>query len=56
MDPSYIGSYYHLGKLFERRNDTAKAIKWYEMGMEAAKKAGEKHAWNELKAAYDDLA
>ena len=29
---------------------------WYEMGMEAAKKAGEKHAWNELKAAYDDLA
>ncbi len=55
MDPSYVGSYYHLGKLFERKNDTAKAIKWYEKGMEKAKAAGESHAWNELKGAYDEL-
>ena len=54
-DPSYVGSYYHLGKLFERRHDTKEAIKWYEKGMEAAKKAGENHAWSELKGAYDDL-
>ena len=54
-DPNYVGSYYHLGKVFERRNDTTEAIKWYEKGMKAAKEAGENHAWNELKAAYDDL-
>jgi len=54
-DPSYVGSYYHLGKLFERRNDTAKAINWYEKGMNVAKVAGENHAWNELKGAYDEL-
>ena len=55
MDPSYVGSYYHLGKLFERRNDAAEAIKWYEKGMKTAKEAGENHAWNELKGAYDEL-
>ena len=54
-DPSYVGSYYHLGKLFERRNDTEKAIKWYEKGMKEAKAAGENHTWNELKGAYDGL-
>ena len=54
-EPSYVGSYYHLGKLFERRNETAMAIKWYEKGMKAAKEAGENHAWNELRAAYDAL-
>jgi len=54
-DPSYVGSYYHLGKLFERGNDTARAMKWYEKGMEIARAAGENHAWNELKGAYDEL-
>ena len=54
-DPSYVGSYYHLGKLFERRNDIAKAIKWFEKGMKAAKESGENHALNELKGAYDQL-
>jgi Tfp pilus assembly protein PilF len=54
-DPAYVGSYYHLGKLFERRNDTAEAIKWYEKGMKAAMEAGDNHAWNELRGAYDDL-
>ena len=54
-DPSYVGSYYHLGKLFERRNDSARAIKCYEKGMEKARAAGENHAWNELKGAYDEL-
>src|SRR5688572_30684670 len=54
-DPAYTGSYYHLGKLFERKNDIAGAIKWYERGMEEAKKAGENHAFGELKGAYDEL-
>jgi Tfp pilus assembly protein PilF len=54
-DPGYIGSYYHLAKLLERTGDTEGAIKWYEKGMEAAKRAGESHAYNELKGAYEEL-
>lgn len=54
-DPAYTGSYYHLAKLLERNNDTAGAIKVYEQGMEATKKAGENHAYNELRSAYEEL-
>ena len=54
-EPGYIGSYYHLGKLLERNGDTATAVVWYEKGMEQAKKAGENHAYGELKGAYEEL-
>jgi tetratricopeptide (TPR) repeat protein len=54
-DPGYIGSYYHLGKLLERINETALAIQWYERGMAAAKAAADHHALGELRAAYEDL-
>ena len=54
-EPSYVGSYYHLAKLFERMGDKELAIRWYERGMEEAKKAGESHAYNELKSAYEEL-
>ncbi|HWB25981.1 MAG TPA: hypothetical protein VG738_10900 [Chitinophagaceae bacterium] len=53
--PEYIGSYYHLGKLLERNNEKELAVEWYEKGMAAAKEAGEKHAYNELQNAYEDL-
>jgi tetratricopeptide (TPR) repeat protein len=53
--PDYVGSYYHLGKLLERQQQTALAITWYEKGMEAAKQAKDNHAYNELQAAYEDL-
>ena len=54
--PGYIGSYYHLAKLLERIGETQLAIDWYEKGMAAAKKAGDNHAYNELRGAYEDLA
>jgi Tfp pilus assembly protein PilF len=54
-DPGYVGSYYHLGKLMERNNDIEGAIKIYETGMEQAKKAGDKHAYGELRGAYEEL-
>ena len=54
-EPEYIGSYYHLAKLFERNGNTELAIKWYEKGMERAKKAGENRAYNELRSAYEEL-
>jgi len=54
-EPSYVGSYYHLAKLFERNGNNAAAIKWYELGMKEATKAGENHAYNELRSAYEEL-
>lgn len=54
-DPGYVGSYYHLGKLYERIGETALAVSAYENGMLAAREAKDQHAFNELKAAHDDL-
>jgi Tfp pilus assembly protein PilF len=54
-EPGYIGSYYHLAKLFERNGNTDLAIKWYQSGMDQAKIAGEEHAYNELKSAWEEL-
>lgn len=54
-DPAYIGSYYHLAKLLERIDATDEAINVYEKGMEAAKKAGDDHAFSELRSAYEEL-
>lgn len=53
--PGYVGSYYHLGKLFERNGSADKAIEIYEQGMIESKKAGDQHAYNELRAAHEDL-
>ena len=54
-EPGYVGSYYHLAKLLERNDKTDEAIKIYEKGMEEAKKAGENHAFGELRGAYEEL-
>jgi Tfp pilus assembly protein PilF len=54
-EPAYIGTYYHLAKLLERNDETDAAIKVYEKGMEEAKKAGENHSYNELRAAWEEL-
>ena len=54
-EPSYVGSYYHLGKLLERVGDLEKAIRIYQRGMEEAKRAGDQHALNELRGALEDI-
>jgi len=54
-DPGYVGSYYHLAKLFERNGKTELAIKWYQKGMEEARRTGESKALSELKSAYEEL-
>src|SRR5262245_43041193 len=54
-DPGYIGSYYHLAKLLEGLGESDLAIRWYEKGMEAAKKMGDHHALGELRSAYEEL-
>lgn len=53
--PGYVGSYYHLAQLLERRGDYKMALEWYGKGMAAAKEANDRHAFNELQAAYDEL-
>jgi Tfp pilus assembly protein PilF len=55
-NPGYIGSYYHYAKLLERVGDPGAASLWYGLGMAAAKKGGDMHAYNELQAALDELS
>ncbi len=54
-DPAYVATYYHLGKLLERVQDTERATAIYEQGMAQAKAAKDMHSYNELQAAYEDL-
>ena len=53
-EPTYIGSYYHLGKTLERLGDYPKALKVYERGMEVAKMLEDSHSYTELQAAFED--
>jgi tetratricopeptide (TPR) repeat protein len=50
--PQYIGTYYHLGKLYEALNRKDDAIKTYEKGMEITKAKRDNHAFSELQAVY----
>lgn len=55
-EPGYVGSYYHLAKLLERQNEPELAVNVYEKGMEEARKAGDRHSYNELRAAYEEIS
>lgn len=55
-NPAYVGLYYHLGKLFLRRNDTDQALATFLAGMEVAKTAGDRHAYSELAAVKMEIA
>jgi tetratricopeptide (TPR) repeat protein len=50
--PDYVGTYYHLGKLYEALNRKPNAISTYEKGMEVAKRKRDNHAFSELQAVY----
>jgi len=54
-NPQYVGSYYHLGKLYERMGENETAISTYEKGMIEAKNAKDNHSYNELMMAKEDL-
>ena len=54
-DPGYVGSYYHLGKLLERKDNAEGAVMIYEKGIAAAKAAGDRHSESELRGALDEL-
>ena len=53
--PQYVGLYYHLGKLFERKNEPQNALETYKIGIEVAQKERDLHALSELKGAKMNL-
>lgn len=50
--PDYVGTYFHLGKLYEALEQKDDAIAVYIEGMGAARKKRDMHALSELQAAY----
>jgi Tfp pilus assembly protein PilF len=54
-EPGYIGSYYHLGKLFERMGETERAKVVYESGIEIARQQADHHSRGELMTALDNI-
>jgi tetratricopeptide (TPR) repeat protein len=53
--PYYVGTYYHLGKLYEKKQLFEEALKIYQQGMNVAQRAGDRHAYSELSGAKMDL-
>jgi tetratricopeptide (TPR) repeat protein len=53
--PDYVGTYYHLGKLYEKLNNPELAINTYRSGMEIARKSRNFHALGELQGALSFL-
>lgn len=53
--PKYVGTYYHLGKLYEALNRKDNAIKTYEDGMKIARELRDNHAFSELQSVYNEL-
>ncbi len=53
--PDYIGTYYHLGKLYEQMQKQKEALNIYEQGISVAKKIKDQHALNELLGVFNSL-
>jgi tetratricopeptide (TPR) repeat protein len=51
----YVGTYYHLGKLYEALGRKQDAITTYETGMTVARDKRDNHSFSELKGVYDEL-
>ena len=49
----YVGTYYHLGKLYEALNRKNDAIKTYQDGMVVARDLKDMHSLSELQAVYN---
>lgn len=54
-NPNYVGTYYHLGKLYEQLEQFETAFRTYQEGMKIAKQEGDKHAYSELAGAKLEL-
>lgn len=47
----YVGTYYHLAKLYEKLDQITEAWQTYNTGMQVAKQQKDQHAFNELAGA-----
>ncbi|MES2418788.1 MAG: tetratricopeptide repeat protein [Bacteroidota bacterium] len=54
--PDYVGTYYHLGKLYEKEDQKEQAIAIYQKGMLVAKAKRDMHSFSELQGAYQSAA
>ena len=54
--PSYVGTYYHLGKLYQKGGHADKAIIIFQQGMKQAREKRDMHAFSELQGAYNTAA
>lgn len=54
-NPDYVGTYYHLGQLYELIGEEDKAIATYLKGMEVAEAQNDRHALGELRSVYEEL-
>lgn len=50
---SYVGTYYHLGRLYESLYRKEDAINIYRVGMQVARSANDNHAYAELQSVYN---
>ena len=49
--PTYVATYFHLGKLLIERGEKEAALAWFNQGIEQAKAAKELHSLSELQSA-----
>jgi predicted Zn-dependent protease len=49
----YVGTYYHLGQLYEKLDRKEDAIATYQKGMQVARSARDNHAYSELQTVYN---
>lgn len=54
--PEYVGTYYHIGKLYERLDRKSEAILIYQKGMAVARRAGDNHAYSELQTVFNSAS
>ncbi len=54
-DPDYVGTYYHLGKLYAALKRKDDALACYQKGMQTAKKLNDQHSLAELQNAHMNL-
>jgi tetratricopeptide (TPR) repeat protein len=54
-NPNYVGTYYHLAKLYERKAKFNDALQTYQTGMAVAQRLQDRHAYSELSGAKLNL-
>ena len=54
--PDYVGTYYHLGKLYEILDRKPDAVMTYLKGMDVARGVGDMHAYSELQTVYNSAS